>query len=125
MGRRLKTLNINLPAATAAGTYTYTLTADKDMEYIISVAAAENKRNASDMWRMGIKPANGGEVVVDISNRAFWVVNENTPINERLLHLENGGILAAGNQYTVSVVIVENLVGNLSLDIVFDQRNAA
>lgn len=121
--RRLKTLNISLPAATAAGTYTYTFTADKDMNSIMAVAVGENKRNASDMWRLGIKPANGGDVVIDICNRAFWVVDTATPINERYLQLESGGIIGLGYQYTVSITIVENLVGILNLDVVFDQRS--
>lgn len=121
--RRLKTLNINLPAATAAGTYSYNFTADKDMALIVGVAIAESKRNTSDMYRIGIKPTNGGEVVVDVCNRAFWVVDTATPINQRLLDLGQGGIIAQGYQYTVSVTLVENLVGILNIDMVFDQRN--
>jgi hypothetical protein len=121
--RRLKTLNISLAAATAAGTYSYTFTADKDMQLITSVAIAENKRNAADIYRIGLKPTNGGDVIIDVCNRAFWVVDAATPINERMLYLGDGGIIAQGYQYTVSVTIVENLVGALNLDMVFDQRS--
>lgn len=121
--RRLKTLNISLAAATPAGTYSYTFTADKDMQLITSVAVAENKRNAADIYRIGLKPANGGEVIIDVCNRAFWVVDTVTPINERMLYLGDGGIIAQGYQYTVSVTVVENLVGALNMDMVFDQRN--
>ncbi|MGV3597122.1 MAG: hypothetical protein ACO1PI_04590 [Bacteroidota bacterium] len=121
--RRLKTLNISLAAATAAGTYSYTFTSDKDMAYISAIAVAENKRNTADIYRIGLKPTNGGDVVIDVCNRAFWVVDAATPINERMLYLGEGGIIAQGYQYTVSVTIVENLVGALNLDMVFDQRN--
>lgn len=93
------------------------------MQFISAVAIAENKRNSSDIYRIGIKPANGGEIVVDVCNRAFWVVDTATPINERMLDLGQGGIIAQGYQYTISVTLVENLVGNLNLDMVFDQRN--
>lgn len=121
--RRLKTLNISLAAATAAGTYSFPFTADKDMQIITAVAIAENKRNTADIYRIGIKPANGGEVVVDVCNRVFWVIDTATPINERMLDLGQGGIIAQGYQYTVSVTLVENLVGILNIDMVFDQRN--
>ncbi len=91
------------------------------MQLITAVAVAENKRNASDTYRVGLKPANGGEVVVDVCNRAFWVVDTATPINERMLYLGEG-IIAQGYQYTVSVTTLEALVGNLNIDLLFDQR---
>lgn len=121
--RRLKTLNIALDALTLAGTYSYNFTADKDMQVIIGVAVGENKRNIADAYRIGIKPANGGEVVVDVCNRAFWVVDSFTPINERMMDLGQGGIIAQGYQYTLSLTLVDTLLEPLNLDVVFDQRN--